>query len=73
MLISSAEAGAAINDAVRVSARLVDLGRRLAGLAPLPPRKNGAEFHFSPPGSAQGFRPFSGATATLQLANVPFE
>ena len=73
MLISSADGGAAINDAVRVSARLVDLGRRLAGLAPLPPRKNGAEFHFSPPGSTQGFRPFSGATATLRLANVPFE
>jgi ADP-ribosylglycohydrolase len=73
MLISSADGGAAINDAVRVSARLVDLGRRLAGLAPLPPKKNGAQFHFSPPGSAQGFSSFSGTTTTLQLANVPFE
>ena len=73
MLISSADGGAAINDAVRVSARLVDLGRRLAGLAPLPPKKNGAQFHFSPPGSAQGFSSFSETDATLQLANVPFE
>ena len=32
MLISSADGGDAINDAVRVSARLVDIGRRLAGL-----------------------------------------
>ena len=71
MLISSADGGAAINDAVRVSGRLVDLGRRLAGLAPLPPKKNGAQFHFSLPGSAQGFRPSS--ETTLELANVPFE
>ncbi len=71
MLISSADGGAAINDAVRVSGRLVDLGRRLAGLAPLPPKKNGSQFHFSLPGSAQGFRPSS--ETTLELANVPFE
>ena len=32
MLISSADGGGAINDAVRVTYRLVDLGRRLAGL-----------------------------------------
>ena len=32
MLISSADGGYAINDAVRVSARLVDIGRKLAGL-----------------------------------------
>src|SRR5208283_799288 len=32
MLISSADGGGAINDAVRVTYRLVDLGRRLAGV-----------------------------------------
>src|SRR5579872_6216093 len=55
MLISSADGGNAINDAVRVSARLVDLGRRLANLPPLAAPKNGAQFHFSYPGSVQGF------------------
>ena len=57
MLISSADGGFAINDAVRVSDRLVDLGRRLAGLPPLEPPKSGAQFHFSLPGSVQGFMP----------------
>ncbi len=56
MLISSADGGYAINDAVRVSARLVDLGRRLADLPPLAAPKDGAQFHFSLPGSVQGFR-----------------
>ena len=56
MLISSADGGGAINDGVRVTYRLVDLGRRLAGVAPLPPPKQGAQFHFSLPGSVQGFR-----------------
>jgi ADP-ribosylglycohydrolase len=73
MLISSADGGFAINDAVRVSGRLVDVGRRLAGLAPLPPRKGGAQFHFSLPGSIQGFSPSSETPATLKLANAPFE
>ncbi len=72
MLISSADGGAAINDAVRVSARLVDLGRKLAGLPPLVAPKNGAQFHFSLPGSAQGFMPAAG-DSRLDLANVPFE
>ncbi len=55
MLISSADGGDAINDAVRVSARLVDLGRKLADLPPLAAPKNGAQFHFSFQGSMQGF------------------
>ena len=72
MLISSADGGGAINDAVRVSARLVDLGRKLAGLDPLIARKDGAQFHFSMPGSVQGFMPTAG-DSRLDLANVPFE
>ena len=42
MLISSADGGFAINDAVRVSERLVSLGRRLAGLPPIDAPKRGA-------------------------------
>jgi ADP-ribosylglycohydrolase len=73
MLISSADGGDAINDAVRVSARLVDLGRRLAGAPPLPAPKGGAQFHFSMPGSVQGFAPVEGARADVEIANIAFE
>ena len=73
MLISSADGGGAINDAVRVSARLADIGRRLAGQPPLDPPKGGAQFHFALPGSAQGFMPFTDAGATLHVANIEFE
>ena len=73
MLISSADGGAAINDAVRVSARLVDLGRKLADLPPLAEPKQGAQFHFSLPGSVQGFAPAGDAAAKLELVNIPFE
>ncbi len=71
LLISSADGGAAINDAVRVSARLVDLGRKLAGLPPLTAPKDGAQFHFSQPGSVQGFMAAANE-ARLAVANVPF-
>ncbi len=73
MLISSADGGGAINDAVRVSSRLVDIGRRLAGLPPLAPAKNGAQFHFSLPGSVQGFRPMFVAGVSLASRNAPFD
>jgi ADP-ribosylglycohydrolase len=71
MLISSADGGGAINDAVRVSARLVDIGRKLAGLPPQVAPKNGAQFHFSPPGSVQGFMAAGAGTARLVVKNVP--
>jgi ADP-ribosylglycohydrolase len=70
MLISSADGGGAINDAVRVSARLVDIARKLAGLPPQIAPKHGAQFHFSPPGSVQGFMPADG-TARLVVENAP--
>jgi ADP-ribosylglycohydrolase len=73
MLISSADGGDAINDAVRVSARLVDMGRKLAGAPPLVAPKGGAQFHFSQPGSVQGFASVEGARPNVQLANIAFE
>ena len=73
MLLSSADGGGAINDAVRVTYKLVDLGRRLAGLPAAPPPKNGAPFHFSLPGAVQGFRPDGGDGAALDILNEPFE
>ena len=73
MLISSADGGYAINDAVRVSTRLANLGRGLAGLAPSPAPKNGAQFHFSLPGSVQGFASAGDPSAAFELANVACE
>jgi ADP-ribosylglycohydrolase len=73
MLISSADGGYAINDAVRVSGRLVDLGRKLAGLPPLPAPKDGAQFHFSLPGGVQGFAAAGDGSASAAVSNVPFE
>lgn len=52
---STADGGRAISDAVRESYMIANIGRRLAGVAPLAP-KGGARFHFSLPGSVQGFR-----------------
>jgi hypothetical protein len=73
MLISSADGGGAINDAVRLTYRLVDLGRRLAGVAPMAPPKQGAQFHFSLPGSVQGFRVEATGAGALRVSNEPFE
>jgi ADP-ribosylglycohydrolase len=72
MLISSADGGDAVNDAVRVSGRLVDLGRKLAGAPPLDAPKGGAQFHFSQRGGAQGFAPVEGARANVEVANIAF-
>ena len=55
-LISASDGGYAINDAARLAYDIADLGRQLADLAPLPPPKDGAQFHFTLPGSVQGFR-----------------
>lgn len=54
-LISSADAGYSINNAARIAYDLTNLGRKLAGEAPLVP-KEGAQFHFTLPGSVQGFQ-----------------
>ncbi|EAR52132.1 hypothetical protein OG2516_18745 [Oceanicola granulosus HTCC2516] len=67
LLISTADGGNAITDAVRIARWLTDLGRQLAGEAPLPAPKDGARFHFTLPGSVQGFRAQSGDAALAQL------
>jgi hypothetical protein len=55
MYISSADGGAAVTDAVIETQALVVAGHRLAGAAVPAAPKNGARFHFSFPGSLQGF------------------
>mgnify|MGYP003584447830 CR=1 FL=1 len=55
LLLPTAEGGAAISDAVREAVFIVNAGHRLHGLPPVAP-KDGARFHFSFPGSVQGFQ-----------------
>ena len=54
-LISSADGDYSLNNAARITYDIVNLGRKLAGQPPLSPPKNGAQYHFSLPGSVQGF------------------
>lgn len=55
-LISSADGGFSIANAASLAWDVANIGRKIAGHAPLPRPKEGAQFHFSLPGSFQGFR-----------------
>lgn len=61
-LISSADGGYSINNAARITYDLVNMGHRLAGQEPLMPPKNGAQYHFTLPGSVQGFMSLSSSS-----------
>jgi len=54
LYLPTADGGRAITDAVRESYEIINTARGLAGLEKTSP-KNGARFHFSLPGSVQGF------------------
>lgn len=43
------------------------MGRQLAGYDPLPPPKDGAQFHFTLPGSVQGFQVLAADTAASSV------
>lgn len=58
-IISSADGGYSINDAVRITYDLANIAKKLAGEGPLALPKDGAQFHFSLPGSVQGFQSVS--------------
>jgi hypothetical protein len=60
MLISSADGGNSINDAVRMAYYITNLGRQLDGQKGIDAPKGGSQFHFSLPGSVQGFQIVSG-------------
>ncbi len=66
LYLSSADGGRAISDAAHETIRLVNIGRALAGEAPLAP-KGGARFHFELPGSVQGFR---SETSDVTIRNI---
>ena len=53
--LPSADSGRGISDAAAEARRITALGHRLADTPYVPP-KDGARFHFSYPGSVQGFR-----------------
>jgi len=53
----SADGGDGLTDAAREALRLCRVGRALLGARPRPAPKDGARFHFSFPGSVQGFMP----------------
>ncbi|KAG8164288.1 hypothetical protein KVR01_006206 [Diaporthe batatas] len=64
-LISSANGGYSINNAARLAYDITDLGRTLAGLEPLNLPKDGAKYHFTLPGSVQGFTVHPPKAATV--------
>jgi hypothetical protein len=67
LYMSTADGGRSIADAVDVALWLANLGRKLAGQAAEPAPKSGAKFHFSLPGSVQGFRPQAAETTVTDL------
>src|SRR5690606_20290747 len=74
LLISSADGGNSINDAVRQAYYLTNLGLQLAGGQALDAPKSGAQFHFSLPGSRQGFQPQLGLglSSAVRIGNAEF-
>jgi len=68
--IPTADGGRCVTDAVLETYHIVNIGRSLAGLAPVQP-KNGARFNFELPGSLQSFECQQGAgLAEVNLQNV---
>ncbi|OTA53192.1 ADP-ribosylglycohydrolase [Hypoxylon sp. EC38] len=65
-LISSADGGYSINNAARIAYNIVNMGLALSNELPLKPPKDGAQFHFSLPGSVQGFRAAPRNLATVR-------
>ncbi len=72
LYLPSADGGSSISDALGESYKLVNIGRGMQGLAPLAP-KNGARYHFSLPGSVQGFESETGPESknAVTIENVP--
>ncbi len=71
LYLPTADGGRAISDAVTESYHVVNVGRALAGEAPLAP-KQGARYHFALPGAVQGFQPETSVavTGTVHIENV---
>src|SRR5206468_2760362 len=72
MYLSTSEGGRAITDALTEAYHVVNIGRALHGESEIAP-KDGGRFHFSLPGSVQGFMPDGSIEGkdVLTLENVP--
>jgi hypothetical protein len=68
VFLPTSDGGSAINDCVRISYQIANIGRALSGLPPIVP-KSGARFHFELPGSVQGFT--SDHPQCSRIENVP--
>lgn len=68
LYLPTADGGRGVTDAVRETLHVVNTGRALAGLPPERP-KDGAAFHFSLPGSVQGWMP-DPASPGLTVSNA---
>ena len=66
LYLPTADGGRAISDCANEALHVVNMGRSLAGREALAP-KDGAQFHFSFPGSVQGFQVTGGEA---EIANV---
>ena len=71
LYLPTADGGSCVSDAVRVTYQIANIGRALAGETPLAP-KGGRRFHFSPPGSLQGWQaePVAGGKSPGRLENA---
>jgi ADP-ribosylglycohydrolase len=71
LYVAAADGGRVVSDAVTETYHLVTAGRALAGLPPKQP-KEGARFHFTLPGSVQGFQPEEGpeSSGIASVANA---
>lgn len=71
LYLPTADGGRAVTDALREAYRVAAIGRALAG-EPAPPPKESARYHFSLPGSVQGFLPEQSPECrdTATVANV---
>ena len=68
--LPTADGGRAISDCASEALHVVNMGRGLAGEAPLAP-KGGAQFHFAFPGSVQGFQVAEGEAEVTNVALPP--
>jgi ADP-ribosylglycohydrolase len=71
LFLPTADGGRAITDAATEAYHVANIGRAMAGMAPIEP-KAGARYHFTLPGSVQGWVPEVGphASAPASVENV---
>ena len=69
LYLPTADGGRAITDAATEALHIINMGRALAGEAPLAP-KGGARFHFQFPGSVQTWRPDADSADALTVESA---